>query len=203
MGYIELVILAVGLAMDAFAVAVSIGLTMARTSYRRALIVGLYFGVFQAGMPLAGYFAARHFAEHVNAFSHWISFGLLLFLGGKMIWGSFKKETCLDRKCPEPPNRCADRVCPNQPKEITMHPRQMIPLSLATSIDAMAVGVSFAFLYVNLIPAVSLIGIITLVLSAIGVRIGNLFGEKLKNKATIIGGVILILIGINILWGAY
>jgi len=200
MNHIELFILAVGLSMDAFAVAVSIGLTMAQKSYRKASIVGLYFGVFQGVMPLIGYFAARFFAEHVTAYSHWISFGLLLFLGGKMIWGSFKKGKCADRECPK--EICTDRECPNEIKEASFSPRKMIPLALATSVDAMAIGVSFAFLQIGIASAVLVIGAVTFVISVIGVRIGNIFGEKFKAHAAFAGGVILILMGLRILLGA-
>ena len=181
MNLIELFILAVGLSMDAFAVAICAGLTMAKTSMRKMLTVGLYFGVFQAVMPLIGYFAATLFADKIIAYDHWIAFLLLCFLGGKMIIGSFKKEGSADSK------------------EAALTPAKMLPLAIATSIDALAVGVSFAFLRVSIIPAVSFIGVTTLLLSMAGVKIGNVFGLKFKSKAELAGGIILVLIGLKIL----
>ena len=180
MTYVELFILAVGLSMDAFAVAICLGLTLKKADFRKSLIVGFYFGVFQAGMPLIGYMAASLFANQIIDYDHWIAFVLLCFLGGKMILGSFKKECCPDT-------------------EVSLKPTRMLPLAVATSIDALAVGVSFAFLQVSIIPAVSLIGITTLIISMLGVKIGNAFGMIFKSKAELAGGVILILIGIKIL----
>ena len=198
MNFFELSILALGLSMDAFAVAVCLGLTMTKVSIRKALIVGLYFGSFQMGMPVIGYIVAMQFAEQINHYSHWVVFGLLAFLGIKMIWGSFKKEKCTDRKCSDVP--CTDRKCPNNRQEIALKPSKMIPLALATSVDAMAVGVSFAFLQVSIVPAISLIGITTLALSMLGVKIGNVFGAKFKSKAEMAGGVILLLMGLWVLF---
>jgi len=157
MNVIELFLLAVGISMDAFAVAICLGLTMAKVSLKKALIVGLYFGAFQAGMPVIGYIVAAQFAEHVISYGHWLVFGLLSFLGAKMIWGSFKKEKCSDRECSATP--CTDRKCLSRIQEATLKPSKMVPLALATSIDAMAVGVSFAFLYVSIVPAISVIGL--------------------------------------------
>jgi len=197
MNLFELFIIAVGLSMDAFAIAVCLGLTMAKVSIKKALIVGLYFGAFQAGMPVVGYIVASQFAEHVIQYNHWVVFGLLSFLGAKMIWGSFKKEKCSDRRCLATP--CTDRKCPNSLQESTLKPIKMIPLAIATSIDAMAVGVSFAFLYVSIIPAVSLIGIITLIISMLGIKIGNVFGARFKSKAELAGGIILMAMGLWVL----
>jgi len=197
MSFFELSILALGLSMDAFAVAVCLGLTMAKVSIRKALIVGLYFGSFQAGMPVIGYIVAIQFSEQIDQYSHWVVFGLLAFLGIKMIWGSFKKERCSDRECPNEP--CTDRKCPNVRQDVTLKPSKMIPLALATSVDAMAVGVSFAFLQISIVPAVSLIGITTLALSILGVKIGNAFGSKFKSKAEMAGGIILLLMGLWVL----
>jgi len=201
MNFIELFLIAVGLSMDAFAVAICAGLTMNKATLKKLLIVGLYFGVFQAVMPLIGYMAATLFADKIIAFDHWIAFALLGFLGGKMIIGSFKKEGCPDRVCPD--GFCDDRSCPGGEKpenrEVSLKSAQMLPLAFATSIDALAIGVSFAFLQVGIIPAISFIGITTLVISMIGVKIGNLFGTKFKSKAELVGGVILVLIGLKIL----
>lgn len=201
MNLLELFIIAVGLSMDAFAVAVCAGLTMRRVTVKKALIVGTYFGFFQGVMPLVGYLLATQFADKITAFDHWIAFGLLAFIGGRMFVGSFKKEGCTDRECPM--GTCADRKCPggerpNQ-QEASLRPGEMLPLALATSIDALAVGVSFAFLRVDIVPAVLSIGIVTLVLSMLGVKIGNIFGAKFKSKAELVGGVILMLMGLKIL----
>ena len=199
MTLIELFFLAVGLSMDAFAAAVCTGLTIKKTAIKKLLTVGLYFGIFQAVMPLIGYAFTALLADQMIGYSHWIAFGLLCFLGGKIIIGSFKKEGCSDRDCPD--QTCNDRDCPGRPdsKEVSLKPAQMVPLAVATSIDALAVGVSFAFLRVSIIPAVSLIGITTLVISMLGVKIGNAFGMKLKSKAELVGGAVLILIGLKIL----
>ena len=189
MNSIELLLLAVGLSMDAVAVAVCIGLDISKADMKKSLTVGLYFGVFQAVMPLIGYLAANIFAEGIISYDHWIAFALLCFLGIKMIAGSLKKDT---RESKEQTEKSGG-------KKTSLTPRHMLPFALATSIDALAVGVSFAFLRVDIIPAVSFIGIVTLLLSMIGVKIGNMFGLKLKSKAEIAGGVILVLIGAKIL----
>jgi putative Mn2+ efflux pump MntP len=201
MNLIELFILAVGLSMDAFAVAICAGLAMAKADMRKMLTVGLYFGIFQAVMPLIGYFAATLLADKIIAYDHWIAFLLLCFLGGKMIIGSFKKEGCADRECTD--DICADRTCPGgkrpDSKEAALTPAKMLPLAIATSIDALAVGVSFAFLRVSIVPAVSFIGVTTLLLSMAGVKLGNVFGSRFKSKAELAGGIILVLIGVKIL----
>ncbi len=201
MGLIELFILAVGLSMDAFAVAICTGLTMRKATARKAAVVGLYFGVFQAVMPLIGYFIATWFADEIIAYDHWVAFGLLGFLGGKMILESFTREGCPDRECPA--GNCRDRDCPGGKRpdssEASLKPAAMLPLALATSIDALAVGVSFAFLRVNILEAVAFIGITTFALSMFGVKIGNIFGARFKAKAELAGGIILTLIGVKIL----
>ncbi|MDR2903694.1 MAG: manganese efflux pump MntP family protein [Clostridiales bacterium] len=182
MGLFELIILAGALSMDAFAVAICAGLAMPKVTLKKAAVVGLYFGVFQAAMPLIGFFVATWFADSINAYAHWIAFALLAFLGGRMILESLEKEE--DEKQPA--------------AEPTLKPSEMLPLALATSIDALAAGASFAVLKVDFGPAVSLIGVITFVFSMIGVKIGNAFGVKFKAKAEFAGGVILILIGLKI-----
>lgn len=182
MRLIELLLIAAGLAMDAFAVSICTGMPMRKITLKKALIVGLYFGAFQAAMPLIGYWAGSRFAEKISAFDHWIAFVLLAFIGGKMLWEGLKKqESCGD--APEP----------------SLGLKKMLPLAVATSIDALAVGVSFAFLKVDIILAVICIGVITLVLSAAGVKIGHVFGLRFKSKAEVTGGVILILMGLKIL----
>ncbi len=183
MNLLELTLIAIGLSMDAFAVAVCTGLSLQRRSIKKALTVGLYFGIFQAIMPLAGYFLGSQFSDEIAEFDHWIAFILLSFIGGRMLKESFIKE---DRNCTER-------------QEISLGLRTMLPLALATSIDALAVGISFAFLNVRIIPAASLIGLITLLLSLLGVKIGNAFGVRFKQKAELAGGLILILTGFKII----
>ncbi|MCL2035873.1 MAG: manganese efflux pump MntP family protein [Oscillospiraceae bacterium] len=185
MNYVELSLTAFGLSMDAFAVAICIGLTLTSVTPKKCLIVGAYFGLFQAGMPLIGYFAATLFADDIISYDHWIAFGVLCILGGRMIAGAFQKQE------QQEVSDVSDK------SRLTF--AKMLPLAIATSIDAMAVGVSFAFLKVSIVPAVLLIGIITLAMSFFGVKIGRAFGAKLKSKAEIAGGVILVLIGIKIL----
>lgn len=201
MNLLELFVLAVGLSMDAFAVAICTGLTMRKTTVKKATIVGLYFGIFQAVMPLIGYFVAIWFADSIIAYDHWVAFGLLGFLGTRMILESFEVEGCPDRECPA--GTCKDRECPGgkrpDNKEASLGPAEMLPLAVATSIDALAVGVSFAFLHVNIIQAVSFIGVTTFIFAVIGVYIGNIFGAKFKSKAELVGGIILVLIGLKIL----
>ena len=182
MSYFEIFILAVALSMDAFAVAICAGLSMPEATVKKALVVGLYFGVFQAVMPLAGFFVATLFADKIIAFDHWIAFLLLGFLGGKMISESLKKDG-------DPDTAAA-----------ALGPAAMLPLALATSIDALAVGVSFAFLHIEIIPAVSIIGVTTLVLSTVGVKVGAVFGKRHKAKAELAGGIVLALIGVKILF---
>lgn len=182
MSIIELILIAIGLSMDAFAVSICSGLTMSRVTIKKAAIVGLYFGIFQGGMPVIGYLAATLFAESIIAYDHWVAFVLLGFIGGKMIIGSLRKEEDHDGD-----------------KETSLSPKTMLPLAVATSIDALAVGVSFAFLQINIVPAVTLIGVTTFLISMLGVKIGNMFGLRFKSKAEFAGGVILILLGVKIL----
>ncbi len=202
MNLLELFLIAIGLSMDAFAVALCSGLTMPKATIKKALIIGLYFGLFQAVMPLIGYILATQFADNITTFDHWVAFALLCFIGGKMIIGSFRKDGCADRECPA--ETCTDRECPGgkrpEKKEASLKPAEMLPLALATSIDALALGVSFAFLRVNIVPAILFIGTITLVLSMLGVKIGNIFGIKSKSKAELAGGIILVLMGLKILF---
>lgn len=201
MGLLELFLIAIGLSMDAFAVAICTGLTMKKVGIRKPLIIGLYFGIFQAAMPLVGYLIGSQFSDLIADFDHWIAFILLTIIGGKMGIESFKQKGCPDRECPT--GTCADRNCPGGERpnveEASLKFVKMLPLSLATSIDALAVGISFAFLEVNIVPAVSLIGITTLALSMAGVKIGNVFGTRFKSKAELAGGIILVLIGLKIL----
>lgn len=180
MGILELLILAVGLSMDAFAVSVCKGLSLGKIKLKHALTAGLWFGGFQALMPLIGYFLGVGFSELVSKFSHWIAFALLVIIGGNMIKEALGKDE-------------------EENTDASMSPKNMLLLAIATSIDALAVGVTFAFLEVEIVPAVSFIGVVTFLFSAVGVKIGSLFGTKYKSKAQIVGGVILILLGIKIL----
>ena len=177
MGFWELFILAVGLSMDAFAVSVCKGLSLGKIKAKHMCLAGIWFGGFQALMPLVGYFLGSFFADVITKYSHWIAFALLAFLGAKMIKESFESEELDDN----------------------MGWKTMLVLAVATSIDASAVGVTFAFLDVNILFAVTVIGVTTFAFSAAGVKIGSVFGEKYKSKAEIAGGIILILIGLKIL----
>ncbi len=188
MGFAELFILAVGLSMDAFAVAVCKGLSLRRAGWKEAGIVGLYFGIFQAGMPLIGYFLGIQFEGFIKEYDHWISFILLSFIGVSMLWEALHKE-----KASGTPDKT------DKKNTDSLGFRVMLLLALATSIDALTVGVTFAFLQVNIIWAVALIGVTTLLLSMAGVKIGNVFGAKYKAPAEAAGGIILILLGVKIL----
>lgn len=179
MGILELFLLAVGLSMDAFAVSICKGLSVGQMKVKYALIAGGYFGVFQAGMPLLGYALGRQFQSLITSFDHWIAFVFLSVIGLNMIVESMEKE--------------------KGEADDSFSVRTMIPLAVATSIDALAVGVTFAFLEVAILPAVCLIGITTFAFSAAGVTIGNVFGAKYKSKAELAGGIVLILLGTKIL----
>ncbi len=175
----ELFILALGLSMDAFAVSICKGLGLGKIRPKHMALAGAWFGGFQALMPLIGYFLGRFFAEMITAYDHWIAFGLLAFIGGKMVWEALDpKEESVDG---------------------AMDGKTMFLLAVATSIDALAVGVTFAFLEVNILPAVLFIGATTFLCSAAGVKIGSVFGERYKQKAEICGGIVLVLIGLKIL----
>ena len=179
MGIIELILLGIGLGMDAFAVSICKGISMKKMDWKKACIIGLYFGGFQAIMPVIGYFLGSTFENIITNFDHWIAFILLAIIGGNMIKESFSKES------------------ENISSDVGF--KTMIILAIATSIDALAVGITFAFFNVNLILAITLIGTITFVLSVIGTKVGNRFGDKYENKAEFVGGVILILLGLKIL----
>lgn len=178
MGFIELLAIGVGLSMDAFAVAVCKGLSMQRMDGKKAILVGCWFGAFQALMPLIGYILGVSFSQSIRDIDHWIGFVLLVIIGANMIRESASQQT---------------EVCPS------FDIKTMVTLSLATSIDALAVGVTFAFLDVDILPAVTTIGVLTFVISVAGVKIGNVFGLKYKRRAEFFGGVILIIMGIKIL----
>lgn len=181
MGLLELFLLAVGLSMDAFAVALCKGLCMRRMDKRQAVLIASFFGGFQALMPAIGWFLGTQFESYITSFDHWVAFGLLVIIGISMLKEAFSKEE----------------------EEIDCTVKQDIKglflLAIATSIDALAVGITFAFLKVNLIPAVTLIGCTTFVLSFIGVWAGHRFGLKYQKKAQLAGGAVLILMGLKIL----
>ena len=173
----ELLVIAVGLSMDAFSVSVCKGLSVEKVELKHILLCGLFFGIFQAVMPTIGYFIGSSFAEYVQKFDHWIAFGLLAYIGFNMI-----KEARQEEKL-----------------DADFSLKTMTLLAIATSIDALAVGITFAFLKVNLIAAISMIGVITFALSVVGTKIGNKFGDKYESKAELVGGIILVLLGIKIL----
>lgn len=176
----ELLLIAVGLSMDAFAVSICKGLATKKVGVKHMLIVGLWFGGFQALMPLIGYFLGSTFEEYITRFDHWVAFVLLAIIGGNMIREALSGE--------------------EEKANDSLGVREMLTLAVATSIDALAVGVTFALLPgVNIAAAVSFIGVITFVISAAGIKVGNAFGVKCKSKAELAGGVILILIGLKIL----
>ena len=179
MGFAELFILAVGLSMDAFAVAVCKGLSIRALMPRHAIVVGLWFGAFQALMPLIGWLLGSAFADMIEAVDHWIAFVLLAFIGGNMIREALQGD---DEDC-----------------DPSLAPLAMLVLAVATSIDALAVGVTFAFLRVDILPAVTLIGVCTFLISAAGVKVGNVFGARYKARAELAGGAVLVLIGLKIL----
>ena len=179
MNLLEIVFIGIGLAMDAFAVPICKGLSMKKINWKSVIIISLYFGLFQAGMPVLGYFLGSAFSNFVQQVDHWIAFILLAIIGGNMIKDSTDDEV----------EKRNDRV----------DFKTMLVLAIATSIDALAVGVTFAFFQVNLLLAITIIGGITFVLSFLGVLIGNKFGDKFQNRAELAGGIILIIIGLKIL----
>ena len=189
MGITELFLIGVGLSMDAFAVSVCKGLKMRRLNKKNAAVIGLFFGGFQAIMPLIGWLLGKQFEKYITSFDHWIAFVLLAFIGGKMAIEAIKGDD--DEQDDDGGNKTSDGEKLDL-KELTM-------LAVATSIDALAVGITFAFLKVNILTAISIIGVTTFVLSIIGVAVGNKFGMKYKSKAEIVGGIVLILIGLKIL----
>ena len=180
MSIIEIALIGVGLAMDAFAVSICKGLAMRRMNYKKAIIIAAFFGVFQALMPALGYVLGTTFANKIAAIDHWIAFILLALIGANMIKEALSSD---DDECQDDSLRLGD----------------LIMLSIATSIDALAVGITFAFFNVSLLRSVSMIGIITFIICVIGVKVGNVFGEKYKSKAELAGGLILIVMGAKIL----
>ncbi len=180
MSLLELFLIALGLSMDAFAVAVCKGLSVKKLKANHMIITGLYFGLFQGAMPLIGYFLGRIFEKYIVAFDHWIAFILLGLIGANMIRESLSAES---EEC-----------------DASFGFKAMLPMAVATSIDALAVGVTFGLMPdIQIAPAVLFIAVITFALSAVGVKIGNVFGSRFKSKAEFAGGLILIAMGIKIL----
>ena len=182
MGFVELFLIGVGLSMDAFAVAVCKGLAMRRIRWDHTAVIALAFGGFQALMPFLGWWLGSQFAGYIQSFDHWIAFVLLAFIGGKMAKESFGED---------------EASCCQEDEGLDY--KELLVLAVATSIDALAVGITFAFLEVKILPAITIIGVTTFALSFAGVLVGNFFGARYKQRAELCGGVILILIGVKIL----
>ena len=192
MGFFEIFLIGVGLSMDAFAVSICKGLKMKKINYGQAVVIALFFGVFQAGMPMIGWFLGSRFLDIIASYDHWIAFGLLVIIGGNMIREAFSPE--------EKNDDCTD----------VFDIKELFFMAIATSIDALAVGVAFATLgdslnifgigaAISIWLSFAIIGVTTFVISVAGVKIGNVFGTKYKSKAEVAGGIILIVIGIKIL----
>ncbi len=181
--FIELVLIGVGLSMDAFAVSICKGLAMRKVNKKQAVVIGLFFGGFQALMPFLGWLLGSQFERYITSIDHWIAFILLGVIGGKMMMEAVKKEEAEEIKQMDPP----------------LDLKEMFLLAVATSIDALAVGITFAFLQYPIVEAISVIGVTTFAISIGGVYVGNFFGNKYKSKAEFVGGLILVLIGLRIL----
>ena len=181
--FIELLLMGVGLAMDAFAVSICKGLGMKKVNKKQAVVIGVFFGGFQTLMPLIGWILGKQFERYITSVDHWIAFILLGFIGEKMIVESLKKEE--------------EEEIEKSDKPLDL--KEMFILAIATSIDALAIGITFAFLGTPIIEAIAIIGIVTFLISIGGVYVGNFFGSKYKNKAEFAGGLILVLLGIKIL----
>lgn len=183
-GFVELFLIGVGLSMDAFAVSVCKGLGMSRLNIRQATIISLFFGGFQALMPLIGWALGTQLADFITPIDHWIAFILLALIGGKMLFDAFRGD---------------DEGEAGEPKDTRLDLKELLMLAIATSIDALAVGITFAFLGVNIVWAIAVIGVTTFALSVVGVAVGHGFGARYEKGATIAGGIVLILIGCKIL----
>lgn len=182
--FVTLLLMGVGLSMDAFAVSICKGLAMRRVNKKQCFVIALFFGVFQALMPLIGWFLGSQFEQYITSIDHWIAFILLCFIGGKMILEAVREK---DEK---------DEVEQMDPP---LDLKELFVMAVATSIDALAVGITFAFLDIPILEAILVIGITTFIICVIGVYVGNFFGSRYKRKATLAGGVILVLLGVKIL----
>lgn len=183
MDWVQLVLIAISLSMDAFAVALCKGLCMKRINYRHAGVIALAFGLFQGIMPLIGWFLGKQFEQYITPIDHWIAFVLLGYIGGKMIWDALHEDN-------------EGQACDIEER---LDLKELLIMAVATSIDALAVGITFAFLQISIVPSVCAIGLITLTLSFVGVIVGNRFGNKFQSKAQLAGGTVLVLIGLKIL----
>ena len=183
MGFVELFLIGVGLSMDAFAASVCKGLGMSRLNMRQAAVISLFFGGFQALMPLIGWALGSQLTDFIAPIDHWIAFGLLAFVGGKMLWDAFHEDD-------------EDEGVQTDEK---LDLKELLMLAIATSIDALAVGITLAFLQVAIVPSITIIGLTTFVISFAGVAVGHFFGARFEKPATIVGGVVLIMIGVKIL----
>ena len=181
MGFAELFLIGVGLSMDAFAAAICKGLAMPKMRWNRGVVVALFLGGFQALMPLLGWALGRQFEQYITSVDHWIAFLLLGWIGGKMIWDALHGSG------------------EEMPAQDALDVKELFVLAVATSIDALAVGITFAFLQVDILPAVALIGCTTFAIALAGVWIGQRFGSRFKDRAALAGGMILCLIGLKIL----
>ena len=184
MSFVELLLIGVGLSMDAFAVSICEGLSMTKIKWGHAVMVGVYFGGFQALMPFAGWLLGSQFADRIQSFDHWIAFILLLLIGGNMVREALSGEEEDDAQ---------------QAMDVRLDHKKMFLMAVATSIDALAIGVTFAFLDTPILPAISIIGTTTFCISVAGVAVGCWFGSRYKKRAEITGGVILMLLGVKIL----
>lgn len=182
--FFTLLLMGAGLSMDAFAVSICKGLSMRKVNKKQCLVIGLFFGGFQALMPFIGWVLGSQFEQYITSIDHWIAFILLGFIGGKMVVEAIREK---------------DEAVEVGKMDSLLDLKEMFILAIATSIDALAVGITFAFLQVPIVEAVSIIGITTFVISVIGVYVGNFFGNRYKKKAELAGGIILILIGLKIL----
>ena len=199
MSFVEILLIGIGLSMDAFSVSISKGLTTKKFSWKVALTCGLWFGVFQALMPVIGYFLGAQFEQFITSVDHWIAFGLLFLIGANMIREALSKKTENGERNPEGLTDRKGGKTENLPLSTFRSQLQMFPLAIATSIDALAVGISFACIQVRIWSAILIIGVTTFLFSILGVKIGNVFGSRFEKGAGILGGIILILIGLKIL----
>ena len=184
MSFVEIFLIGIGLSMDAFAVSICQGLSMKKLNWRHAGVIALFFGGFQAMMPLLGWFLGSQFASYIQQFDHWVAFVLLAIIGFNMLREALSDDEDEEEEC-----GCGEKL----------DLKRLFLMAVATSIDALAVGVTFAFLEVTVLPAVSIIGCTTFCLSLVGVAVGNYFGARFKKSAEISGGAILILLGLKIL----
>ena len=199
MGIVELILIGLSLAMDALAVSVGKGLAVLRPTWRQAACVGLWFGGFQALMPLAGWALGTAFASYIQAVDHWVAFGLLALIGGNMIREAVQDSKAAKAAAAEPGEAGESAEASSDSSAVSFAPKTMVFLAIATSIDAFATGIDFALLNVDIWLAIALIGAITFILSAVGLLFGGLLGERFRSRAQIAGGAVLILIGVKIL----